>query len=124
MSRGFRSHSPLWCGPQHIVWELAGKSSGLQTLSVGSKLQMIGAKEQGPKRACGCPPAYIRFASPSIPLAEQLQDRCRENSVRQYVPETAKRSVTWAAKAHMKLAFERIERNPHRHRFASALMPL
>jgi hypothetical protein len=28
-----------------------------------------------------------------------------------------KRSVTWAEKAHMKLAFER---NPHRRRFASA----
>ena len=27
-----------------------------------------------------------------------------------------------AAKAHMKLTFERIERNPHRRRFASASM--
>jgi hypothetical protein len=40
--------------------------------------------------------------------------------VRRFVLETAKRSVTWAAKAHMKLTFERIERNPHRRRFASA----
>ena len=35
---------------------------------------------------------------------------------------TAKRSLTWAAKAHMKLTFERIERNPRRRRFASASM--
>ena len=34
---------------------------GLQTLSFGSKSQMIGAKEQGPKRACGCVQAYMRF---------------------------------------------------------------
>ena len=33
---------------------------GLQTLSYGSKSQVIGAKEQGPKRACGCALAYIR----------------------------------------------------------------
>jgi hypothetical protein len=40
--------------------------------------------------------------------------------VRRFVLETAKRSVTWAVKAHMNLTFERIERNPHRRRFASA----
>ena len=82
LSRGFHSHSPLWCRslrpqpkvtPQHIVWELACKSSGLQTLSVGSKSQTIGAKEQGPKRACGCAHAYMGLAS-FIPLAAQLQD--------------------------------------------------
>ena len=38
--------------PQRIVWVQACKSSRLQTLSVGSKSQVIGAKEQGPKRAC------------------------------------------------------------------------
>jgi hypothetical protein len=31
-----------------------------------------------------------------------------------------KRGVTWIAKAHMKLTFEHVERNPHRRRFASA----
>ena len=53
---------------QHIVWELACKSSGLQTLSVGSKSQIIGVKEQG--RACGCSLAYM--GKSFIPLAEQF----------------------------------------------------
>ena len=53
---------------QHIVWELACKSSDLQTLSVGSKSQMIGVKEQG--RACGCSLAYM--GKSFIPLAEQF----------------------------------------------------
>ena len=38
---------------------------GLQTLPFGSKSQVIGAKEQGPKRECGCPHAYMRVASPA-----------------------------------------------------------
>jgi hypothetical protein len=46
--------------PQHIVWEQACKSSGLQTLSVGNKSQIIGAKEQGPKRACVVTDDYDR----------------------------------------------------------------
>ena len=37
----------------------ACKSSGVQTLWVGGKSQIIGAKEQGPKRACGCALAYM-----------------------------------------------------------------
>ena len=57
--------------PQHTVWELACKSSGLQTLSIGCNSQIIGAKEQGPKRACGCALAYMMLANPS-PIAEQL----------------------------------------------------
>ena len=60
---------PLWCRslrpqpkatPQRISWVQACKSLGLQTYSVGSHSQMIGAKEQGPKHACGCAPATDR----------------------------------------------------------------
>src|SRR6476469_2040281 len=44
--------------------------AGLQTLGpanplVGSKSQVIGVKDQGPKRACGCSLAYIKPAGPS-----------------------------------------------------------
>ena len=46
--------------PQRISWVQACKSLGLQTYSVGSHSQMIGAKEQGPKHACGCAPATDR----------------------------------------------------------------
>jgi hypothetical protein len=42
---------------------LTRKSSDLQTLSVGSKSQMIGAKEQRPKRACSCALAYMMLVS-------------------------------------------------------------
>ena len=41
----------------------ACKSPSLQTLSIGGKSQIVGAKEQGPKRACGRPLAHIKLAS-------------------------------------------------------------
>jgi hypothetical protein len=53
-------------------------------------------------------------------IRRKVARRCRENSVRRYVPEAAIRGVTWAAKVHMKLTLARIERNPHRSRFANA----
>ena len=88
---------------------------------VGSKSQMIGAKEQGLKPACGCPLAYMRFARPSFHWQRNCKTMAQEfGALICFV--TAKRSITWAAKAHMKLTFERIERNPRRRRFASASM--
>ena len=48
---------------------------GLQTLPFGSKSQVIGAKEQGPKRACGCPLVYMRLVSPF-----PLQSSCKAMS--------------------------------------------
>ena len=41
---------------------------------------------------------------------------CHKNSVRRYMRGTS--SVTWVAKAHIKLTFERTARKPHRRRFA------
>ena len=61
----------------------------------------------------------LRLVSPSS-HCRAVAKPCHKNSARRYVPEAAMRSVTWAAKAHMKLTFARIERNPHRRRFASA----
>jgi hypothetical protein len=97
---GSRGYLPLWCRSlrpqpkataQHIAWEL-GKSSELQTHSVGSKSQMIGAKEQGPKRACGYAPAYMMLARAFSPIGRALQVMS-EGSVRRYVPEIASASA-------------------------------
>ena len=63
----------------------ATRNMGLQvfgpaTLSVGSKSQLIGAKEQGPKRAWGRPLAYMKFASPSSHWQSSCTTMSREFS--------------------------------------------
>jgi hypothetical protein len=67
----------------------ACKSPGLQTLSFGHKSQIIGAKEQGQKRACDCARAYMMLASPS----SHSQNNCKTMSEKfgaRYALETAK----------------------------------
>jgi hypothetical protein len=49
---------------------------GLQTLPFGSKSQIIGAKEQGKKRATGCALTYMVIASPS----SHSQNSCKTMS--------------------------------------------
>ena len=84
---------------------------------------MIGAKEQGPKPLCGYPLAYMRFAKVIHPIRTTVARQWHKNlepKLKLICVVTAKRSVTWAANAHMKLAFERVEGSPHRRRFGSA----
>ena len=77
--------------------------------SVGSKSQIIGAKEQGPiPRALSACLHEVRKRPSSHRSAIARQWHKNLECLICFV--TAKRSVTWAAKAHMKLTFERIER--------------
>jgi hypothetical protein len=56
--------------------------------------QIIGTAEQGPKRACGCAPAYMMFASRG---PQSHWQRSRKTMARIWSPicvVTGKRSVT------------------------------